>query len=187
MSVDLWGEPTVAYDDPLGSMKAYHRRLEQRLEWLSQLAARLVPARETVDQLEAIGALGQIQHDFVTSLIHHHADEEESLFPRLRERSSALAHLLQALEQDHVACEPLHVRFDRLATRLVTSERIRPEDPALLADLASSLRSVYLPHLAREDELILDGAAHDLAPEQLAQISLEMRERRGLLAQGGSL
>lgn len=181
MILDLLGGEVPSADDPLGWLAACHRRLEVRLAWLETLARRLQGEGE---ELEAVAVMGQLQRYFSTALIHHHADEEESLFPRLVARVPELVAAIAAAQSEHEACEGLHVQFDRLASRVVAQERFQPGDPERVTELARGLLAAYTPHIEREDSLIFPAAARCLEASELARVGCEMQERRGLKPTG---
>src|SRR5215467_6838427 len=100
------------FTEPLELLSDCHRRIEMFLGILEAIA-------KCVDQApseEARRALDSALRYFREAAPKHTADEEESLFPRLRqidnaELQAALAHL-DALEQDHRWAEPLHEVVD---------------------------------------------------------------------------
>ena len=78
--MDLF-EMSPTFEDPLGMLRACHRRIERALDALQLLVER--------EQQEGLGegareSLRQILHYFATGVPRHAKDEEESLFPRMR-------------------------------------------------------------------------------------------------------
>jgi hemerythrin-like domain-containing protein len=163
-------------DRPLDHLLACHRRIEERLEILERAAAHLESR-----PMEALEALAACLRFFDSNGVRHTADEEESLFPRLRDRLTAeqLAYLDQ-LEQQHRKADRLYSELNLLVRELLggpadagLAERFR----AVVIDLAQLYRS----HIASEDQTFLPLARGVLSADQLREISREMKSRRGLL------
>ena len=99
-----------AFDDPLGVLSACHRRIERQLATLARLQRHL--PEHGCDHDARAAARGILRY-FDTAAVNHHADEEESLFPRLlRHAGAAAAPLLADLAADHqrLAGEWRHLR-----------------------------------------------------------------------------
>ena len=109
------GAKTHNFTDPTGLLSDCHRRIEMFLETLAA-AGKVMhepPSDDTARALQAALVY------FRQAAPKHTADEEESLFPRLRGREeaelrSALS-TLDRLEKDHDTVSPLHAAVERLA------------------------------------------------------------------------
>ena len=109
------GAKTHSFTDPTGLLSDCHRRIEMFLEALAA-AGKVMdepPSEETARALQSALVY------FRQAAPKHTADEEESLFPRLRGREeaelrSALS-TLDRLEKDHDTVSPLHAEVERLA------------------------------------------------------------------------
>src|SRR5215207_849123 len=94
----------AGFDDPLEMIFGCHRRIERQLETLGKLRAHI--AMRGVDA-EASAAAQSVLKYFQGAAIHHHADEEQDLFPMLEQRitdpgESARFHAFrEQLELDH--------------------------------------------------------------------------------------
>jgi hemerythrin-like domain-containing protein len=162
---------TIGY--PLEHLVACHRRIEERLEMLQRAGAHLSDA--PADAFQAIDAALRY---FDSSGVMHTADEELSVFPRLRPRLAAqeLAEIEQ-LERQHVEADAIYAELKAVAGRL----RENPRDPALgdaYRGLAARLAALYRSHIAFEDRELIRIAQRDLTPGDLEVISREMRSRR---------
>src|SRR5512137_386080 len=73
-------EAAPGYDDPLGMLAACHRRIERQLGTLERLQRHL-PVHGC--DADARAAAAGILRYFDNAAPHHHADEEDSVFPRL--------------------------------------------------------------------------------------------------------
>lgn len=164
------GASAATIDSPLEHLVACHRRIEQRLDTLVNAAGHLRDRRT-----EALAAIASSLSFLDTSGVLHTEDEETSLFPRLRPRLSAPEiEFVDLLEAQHVQAESIYARLKQLAARL-------DSDPAVLDEYrgcAEALRSLYRAHIRSEDEVLTALAKRSLGERDLADISLEMRERR---------
>jgi len=121
---------------------------------------------------EDTGELLDVVAFFLRQGNRHEADEEKSLFPRLR--GHVPSHLLTALRRQHRTHERLAERLDALLAGPLTEEG-RREVQGLCVELAASYRA----HIAREEAELLPAARQALGPEELALLADEMQARRG--------
>ena len=92
-------------------MSDCHRRIEHFLDILIETERHAAGALLTSPQR---GDLRASLRYFAVAAPKHTADEEQSLFPRLRAVSDpAVTHALELLERDHVEAEQLHATVDR--------------------------------------------------------------------------
>lgn len=173
MSVDLLESGGPDFDDPLGMIKACHRRIERQLATLDRLQRHLP---EHGCDADARAAARAILKYFDNAAPRHDADEEASLFPRLLAAARAeSAALIAGLEGDHAALA--------LGWR-----RLRPQLAGIVAGVRGNLsameveriRTAYDTHIAREEGELIPLAARMLDRAALAAIGREMAERRGV-------
>lgn len=166
--------PSAAPDfsEPLELLRACHERIFQHCDLLERLAQHL--ADSGPDQ-EAREAAAKIHRYFSTAARHHHADEEEDLFPRLARRSRKLADVIHHLQQEH---EQLDAMWRELEPLLARPAAI--EDTAAFIEQARQLAQTYREHARRENEEVLEVARHTLDNDELRQIGRKMAERRGV-------
>src|SRR5512141_2227909 len=73
----------------------------------------------------------------------HTADEEQSLFPRMRQTGSAEAQTalaeLERLEADHRWADPLHARVDELGQKWLAAGKLESLDAAAFHDAVTQL------------------------------------------------
>jgi hemerythrin-like domain-containing protein len=169
------------FDAPLGLLSDCHRRIEHFLKVLVTVAdvrrgAALLPADRRI--LEA--AL----HYFRTAAPRHSADEEQSLFPRLRRSTdpAAVAALerLDALEADHREAEDHHDAVDVLARRWMEEGTLGPGDARSLREHLVALERLYRRHIAVEDHELFPAAGRLLTPVEIAAVGREMAARRNI-------
>ena len=114
----------------------------------------------------------------------HTADEEESLFPRLRrlddpDIETVLARI-DSLEQDHECADRSHVEVERLGQVWLSNGRLSPADAASFEQLVGQLEMFYRHHIGKEDTEIFPFAARVLPAVDLQAIGNEMAARRGV-------
>jgi len=112
----------------------------------------------------------------------HNADEEESLFPRLR----ALQHLevqraladLDRLEQEHRWAAPLHMEIDRLGQQWLSNRELGTDEVRAFQTAIRKLTAMYCTHIHFEESALFPLAARLLSPAQTTDIAREMAKRR---------
>lgn len=181
MAVQLVQKGQADFTQPIELMMDCHRRIEHFLGVLEAVGERLGRTELTT---EGRRALETALEYFRTAAPRHSADEEESLFPRLRSLArDDVRPLLDGaarLEREHRAAEEVHERVDRLGCRWLQDGRLHSDDlSAFLGDLRS-LRALYAEHIAFEDEQLFPAAARLLNQSAIAVIGREMAARRGL-------
>lgn len=169
-------DPTPGFDDPLGVLRACHRRIAERLDLLERLPEYLeTHGPDTAAQ----SAAQRVLNYFERAAGHHHADEEEDLFPILREargRPGWDDRLMAVLEELEVEHQRLAWRWARVQPSLVAIARGK-RGPALRPE---ALIQAYHAHMKVEDEVILPLADLLLNPPELQRMGAAMQKRRGL-------
>jgi hypothetical protein len=101
------------FTDPTGMLGDCHRRIEMFLNVLVRVAEQAKGAALNEEQR---GALEMALRYFRQAAPKHTADEEESLFPRLRQIESAEVRVLMVriLEEEHVCADRSHGEVDSL-------------------------------------------------------------------------
>ena len=181
MPIQIGKPPDHGFDEPLGLLSDCHRRIEH---FLRVLAVRSREAAGTTLSGPQQADLEAALQYFATAAPRHTADEEESLFPRLRASADAAAtaalSALDRLEHDHEATDRHHAAVDALVRRWIGDGRLAaPEHGELTAHL-EALEAIYREHIAFEDRELFPAAARVLTPGQQADIGAEMARRRGV-------
>jgi hemerythrin-like domain-containing protein len=161
-----------SFDDPLGMLVACHRRIERQLATLSRLQRHLP---ENGCDADARAAARVILKYFDSAGPNHDADEELSLFPRLRVATSDAHALVDALKRDHVTVA-LHWRKLRPLLASIAAGRRATLPPKQTGDFAEC----YQTHIAREENDLLPLAEAVLDLAALQAIGQEMAARRGV-------
>jgi hemerythrin-like domain-containing protein len=166
------------FSNPTGLLSDCHRRIESFISSL-QAVAKVIDRPLTA---EAGRALGSALRYFREAAPKHTADEEESLFPRLRQIrhpdvQSALANL-EALETDHRWAEPLHAEVERLGRQYLSSGSLSQPEVETFRDAVARLASMYQQHIRVEDGTVFPAAARLLSRADQTAIGAEMAARR---------
>src|SRR5512133_3919118 len=141
MNLDLLGGHTApSFDDPLGMLRACHRRIEKQLATLDRLQRHLPEHGHDDDARNAARA---ILRYFDTAAVNHHADEEHSIFPRLALAAAAEAKALTAdLERQHRDLAEQWAHLRPLLVGIAAGQRanLAPRD-------VTALREAYAQHI----------------------------------------
>lgn len=181
MPITIGAKPAGDFSNPIELLSDCHRRIERFLAVLVSVARQTHGDPMTEEQREEwLRALDY----FRNAAPRHTADEEESLFPRLRqmehlELRDALAKL-QELEKDHEEAAGWHAEVDQLGTRWLMDIKLKREDAKRLTEALDQLTKLYAHHLVVEDESVFPLAAAVLPHTEKARIGIEMAQRRGL-------
>jgi hemerythrin-like domain-containing protein len=166
------------FTDPTGLLSDCHRRIEMFLNSLEAVAR--VADRPMTE--ESARALIVALRYFRESAPKHTADEEESLFPRLRQVQHPDAHSalekLGQLEEDHRSAAPLHAEVDRLGQLYLSKGGLSIEEAKDFVNAVASLTSMYQQHISMEDRLVFPIAVRVLTRADQAAIGAEMAARR---------
>lgn len=184
MPVEIGKKPDHAFHEPLGLLSDCHRRIERFLGVMLEVSRTKSPGPLSGPSRRA---MEQALAYFRSAGPRHTADEEESLFPALRETPGPEAARLIAnaeeLERDHRDAESGHARVDELVSQWLERSLTEEEARELIAAL-ENLRSTYETHIGFEDRELFPAAARVLSGAQLEKIGQQMAERRGLPYRG---
>ena len=176
MAVQIGAKLDAGFDDPLGMLKDCHRRIENFLRVLCQVAEQ---RREGPLSTEERAAVESALAYFRTGGQRHTQDEEESVFPRLQEIvDPAELQALARLEKEHGEADELHATVDRLYGRWIASGSLSDEDRRTLLSATGHLERLYSGHIQVEENFVFPRAAALLGTEAIAAIGSEFRSRR---------
>jgi hemerythrin-like domain-containing protein len=184
MPIRIGQRPDHGFDEPLGLLSDCHRRIEHFLGVLATVTDDAAGGPLTPSYRSALE--GSIRY-FAVAAPKHTADEESSLFPRLRESGDpeavgALASL-DALEHDHDEAEAHHAAVDELVRRWLAADNLSQPDLEELRQRVGRLQALYRRHIAIEDREVFPVAARVLDRAQIEQIGGEMAARRHVRVQ----
>ena len=172
------GAKSHSFSEPTGLLSDCHRRIEMFLGSLQQVAALLDKPLDT----EARSALEASLRYFREAAPKHTADEEESLFPRLRQmRNAELENAIKALdplEQEHERADALHREVDELGRKCLNGDNLSVNEVKRFRTTVAELASIYSEHIKIEDEVVFPIAGKLLPANEKAAIAQEMAQRR---------
>src|SRR5579885_1714835 len=180
MPITIGAKPEATFADPIGMLKDCHRRIERFLNVLAQLSP---AAGRPLDPAQRASWETALRY-FREAAPKHTADEEDSLFPRLRQIArpevQALLERVDVLEQEHARAAQNHEAIDQLGQTWLKEERLSAEQASRLIALLRELQDLYQRHIALEDAEVFPAAAAVLSDAARRDIGREMAARRGL-------
>ena len=162
-------EQLPGFDDPIGLLRACHKKMLAHCELLTALAG-----KDTLDAAARESARN-VNRYFSQSAPQHHRDEEEDLFPRINRQSLKIAELIHTLKKEHEALDTL---WNSIAPEL----KQPPEDgfSSAFKQAANEFSTLCTQHIARENRELLPLASNSLSHQELAVIGESMAKRRGV-------
>lgn len=183
MAIRIGAHHQPGFDEPLQLLSDCHRRIEHFLQILLTIASQAHSGDGTLSD-EQRRALDTALTYFRTAAPRHTADEEQSLFPRMREtggtEAQAALDRLAELEADHRTADAQHLEVDEIGKTWLQTGSLPPEKLDRLMQLLQSLTTLYQRHIAMEDQEVFPIAKSALSAEQVAEVGREMARRRGL-------
>lgn len=171
--------PRKSPEDLVGLLLECH----QRIRAFTGLAED-IGRREDLTDADMIDGCSRCERYFTEALPLHVEDEEESLLPRLRERSQEVDAALQTMHAQHEEHGPL-LESVLEALRAVRRDPDRRSDAAearshreQLRVAAARLRGEFEKHLTLEEQVIFPAAGALLTSQDHAAIMDELRARR---------
>ena len=166
------------FSNPTGLLSDCHRRIEMFLGSL-EVVARTIDQPLTEETAQVLTAALRY---FREAAPKHTADEEESLFPRLRrvrnsDAQTALAQLDQ-LERDHRWADEVHAEVDHLGQQYLLKSRLSLAEAEQFRTTVGQLGSMYRQHIRTEDQMIFPMADRVLSQTDRFSIAREMKNRR---------
>lgn len=180
MGIQIGQKPSPTFQQPLELLSDCHRRIENFLRALI-----------VVTEQASGGALDERQREALQTALRyfreaapkHTADEEESLFPRMRALDDNAAReafeKIRQLEADHETANRGHELVEQIGEKWLRDNSLSVADVELLLTTLRALREIYDRHIAVEDNEIFPFAAKLLDGKQLSEVGREMAERRG--------
>jgi hemerythrin-like domain-containing protein len=190
MPIQIGAKPEANFADPIGLMTDCHRRIERFLEILVRISDEYQgQALAAQEQLALQTALNY----FRDSAPKHTADEEDSLFPRLRSEvelkpcpvptAFALREVIQRmerLENEHLMADRMHADADLLGRKWLDNGKLSRKDSARFSKVLSGLQELYQGHIALEEAYVFPAAVRMLSYGARKAIGEEMAKRRGV-------
>ncbi len=191
MPIRLGEAPQASFEEPLALLSDCHRRIERFLGVLVRVTDEQHGGALTAEQRSAVETALRY---FREAAPRHTADEEQSLFPRLRAAStdpalrgsataaqlSAVLARVEALENEHKIATELHTRVDQLAGAWLRDGKLPAGEAEELGGALHRLQQLYAEHIGVEDREVFPLAAQVLSSGEQAALGVEMALRRGL-------
>ena len=169
------------FTKPLGLLVHCHERIEGQLETLAR-AAEVLRSGNSRSIPKAFVAVGAACKHFAIAGVKHTADEDESLFPRLRERGGAAGEealaAMTELESQHRSAEDMHKQFDEFVLTLPRDGSADRRELDCFSEMVAELAAFYRPHIFMENNLVFPIAGRVLPASELHTLGEEMRARR---------
>lgn len=176
MGIQIGARPDSGFDDPIGMLIDCHRRIEHFLNILCVVVERARGRALSEEESAAVQAALQY---FRVGGKRHNADEEESLFPRLRgEPNVGRFDEILSLEEDHRAADELHASVEALYSGWISAGALDSDDSRRLAASTQSLKALYAGHIHVEEQIVFPRAAEALESAAIRAIGREFRARR---------
>jgi hemerythrin-like domain-containing protein len=177
MGIQIGAKPDAGFDDPIGMLKDCHRRIEQFLHVLCLVAERAPGRFLTEEESDAVNAA---LHYFRVGGQRHTADEEQSLFPRMRADQKAADALreIDALQAEHREADDLHLAVEKLYAGWVEGKALTAGEEEQLRLATQRLKQLYAGHIQVEENLVFPRATASLDGRTIAAIGEEFRARR---------
>ncbi|MGD9791140.1 MAG: hemerythrin domain-containing protein [Phycisphaerales bacterium] len=190
-------QPDHGFDEPIGLLTDCHRRIEKFLDVLLRVAREYGPGQGGGGRpfdAQARAAVETAKRYFLHAAPRHTADEEESLFPRLKAAIAGRAagagggagatgsEAMRHLQDDHKQADAMHARVDALLEVWLRAENgtFAPAHATELLSLLESLRELYRGHIEVEEKEVFPLAEKVLTASDLAAVGEEMQARRGI-------
>lgn len=176
MPVQIGAKPDSGFDNPIGMLTDCHRRIEHFLAILVLVADR--GSGRALDAEESAAVRAALEY-FRTGGQRHNADEELSLFPRLRAAAgeSALDEIA-SLESDHRDAARVHDAVETLYESWMETGALAESHRQQLVSMTRRLKRLYEEHIRLEEQVVFPRAARLLNHQSLADIGNEFRARR---------
>jgi hemerythrin-like domain-containing protein len=157
-----------------------HRRIEMFLGTLERVAS-VIDRPLTEETRPALESALRYSREAAPK---HTADEEESLFPRLRQMHlpevEGAIERLELLEQDHIVAGSLHAEVEELGQLYLATGSLQAAGVEAFRKAIASLVSIYKQHIGIEDNQVFPLAARLLSSTDKLAIANEMAARRKL-------
>lgn len=165
------------FDDPIGVLKNCHRKIKRALHVLWVIADRAAGRELTAEEMVAVrSAMDCVRVDGTL----HTADEEESLFPRLRaEAITGDSEELGFLEDNRRQADPLHALVETLYSAWISAGALRLENQLRLQSCTAMLKRLSDQHIQVEEQIVFPRAQQLLDGQTIAAMGREFRDRRG--------
>lgn len=181
MLMQIGQKPESDFSEPIGMLEDCHKRIIYFLKSLVNVAETTTSSPLDGSQREA---LQKALRYFREAAPRHTADEEESLFPRLRQLEIPEFHAvmtqLDNLEADHLKADIQHTDVEAIGSLWLLQGTLEENDRKRLRTLLGDLVHHYQRHIALEENEIFSVAKKVLSSSDKNCLGTEMARRRGI-------
>ena len=173
------GASENTFANPIGLLSDCHRRIERFLQALLTVATEVAGGSLEAEHRRALETALKY---FREAAPKHTADEEEDLFPMLRQlasqRVSTVLTAVDRLEAEHKTAEAWHREVEDIGERWLRQDHLSSEEAAHFRGLLASLSDLYRSHIATEEQDIFPVAQAELPDSAKQVIGRHMASRR---------
>ena len=175
---DFFTPHSAGFDSPVEVLEACHEKVRRFAKLAQRIALHI--EHSGIDS-KAREAAESVLRYFTIAAPLHHQDEEEDLFPALKNLSletlgeksiNNLNTTIQALESEHVTLGKLWSEIENWLKDIVENK------PHLAPTCLDEFAAKYIDHADREEKVIYPYAQL-LAQETIHRIGMNMAQRRG--------
>lgn len=168
--------PGCEFDDPIGLLKNDHLKIKRALHVLWVIADRAAGRALTNEEMYAVrSAMNCVRVDGA----RHTADEEESLFPRLRAKAiTGDSEELSVIEDNRRIADRQRAIVQSLYSAWMSAGALRSESQLRLQSCTETLKRLFEQHIQSEERIVFPRAQQLLDAESIAAIGQEVRARR---------
>lgn len=165
------------FDQPLDLLSACHRRITGLTDMLQKLPSHL--AQHGADK-DAQQAAERVLKYFDTAGVHHHDDEEQDLFPMLRDAALQQdnAEIIALLEDLAVQHGDMTIAWLQLHPHLLAL--VQGESPPSIEPTITRFVTLYARHIPLEENFLLPYAERTLSARQIVTLGQAMAKRRNV-------
>lgn len=179
MPVPLGSQGQPDFSQPIDLMMDCHRRIEHFLGVLGRVVEH---AGEAPLDEQGRNALETALSYFQQAAPRHTADEEDSLFPRLRladdPAMQAAMERIAELERDHQLAAAGHQIVDTIGRRWLREGKLPISDREAFTVTLTQLCRTYAEHIRVEDQQVFTLARRVLSGQAMHEVGQEMKHRR---------
>lgn len=181
MLLQIGQKPESDFHHPIGMLEDCHKRILFFLKNLIKVASEA--DAQTPDPGQRVTLEKALKY-FREAAPRHTADEEESLFPRLRGIDAPgiveVFGKIDSLEREHRWADEQHLEVDAICRRWLETGSISAGDREQLRGILDALLGFYERHIRMEEAEVFSAARKLLSDSSKESIGEEMAHRRGL-------
>ncbi len=173
------GASENTFTNPIGLLSDCHRRIERFIKTLLTVATQAGGSSLDAEHRRALEVALKY---FREAAPKHTADEDEDLFPMLRQlanpRVSTVLGYVDRLEAEHKTAETWHREVEEICQCWLSRGRLSDDESARLRMVLTLLSDLYRDHIALEVERVFPAARSELSAAELGNLGRHMASRR---------